>query len=55
MLEIQLNGCIINQFNTTRTFAINLADYLLKNFPVTNILWHKIYLPFIKGIKTLRL
>ena len=26
----------------------------LKNFPVTNILWHKIYLPFIKGIKTLR-
>lgn len=26
----------------------------LKSFPVTNILWHKIYLPYIKRIKTLR-
>ena len=26
----------------------------LKNFPITNILWHKIYLPFIKGIKLIR-
>lgn len=27
----------------------------LKNFPVTNILWHKLYLPYIKGIKLYRL
>lgn len=26
----------------------------LKKFPVTNILWHKIYLPYIRGIKLLR-
>ena len=26
----------------------------LNNFPVTNILWHKIYLPYIKKIKTYR-
>ena len=26
----------------------------LKTFPVTNILWHKIYLPYLKGIKTIR-
>ncbi|MAS52603.1 MAG: LPS biosynthesis protein [Flavobacteriales bacterium] len=26
----------------------------LKNFPITNILWHKVYLPYIKGIKLIR-
>jgi len=26
----------------------------LKNFPITNILWHKLYLPYIKGIKLIR-
>ena len=26
----------------------------LKSFPMTNILWHKIYLPYIKGIKVFR-
>lgn len=26
----------------------------LKNFPLTNILWHKVYLPYIKGIKLYR-
>ena len=26
----------------------------LINFPVTSILWHKIYLPFVKGIKVIR-
>ncbi len=26
----------------------------LKSFPVTNILWHKVYLPYIKRIKVLR-
>lgn len=26
----------------------------LKNFPLTNILWHKVYLPYIKGIKLIR-
>lgn len=26
----------------------------LKNFPITNILWHKIYLPYFKRIKTIR-
>lgn len=26
----------------------------LKNYPVTNILWHKVYLPYIKGIKLYR-
>jgi N-acetyl sugar amidotransferase len=26
----------------------------LKNYPLTNILWHKIYLPYIKGIKLYR-
>ena len=27
----------------------------LKNFPLTNILWHKVYLPYIRGIKLVRL
>jgi N-acetyl sugar amidotransferase len=26
----------------------------LKNFPLTNVLWHKVYLPYIKGIKVYR-
>jgi N-acetyl sugar amidotransferase len=26
----------------------------LKNFPISNILWHKVYLPYIKGIKLYR-
>ncbi len=26
----------------------------LKKYPVTNILWHKVYLPYIKGIKLIR-
>lgn len=26
----------------------------LKDYPVTNILWHKIYLPYLKGIKLIR-
>ena len=26
----------------------------LKNFPITNILWHKVYLPYIKGIRLIR-
>lgn len=26
----------------------------LRSFPVTNILWHKVYLPYIKRIKTIR-
>jgi len=26
----------------------------LKSYPVTNILWHKVYLPYIKGIKLIR-
>ena len=27
----------------------------LKKFPLTNILWHKVYLPYVKGIRVLRL
>ncbi len=27
---------------------------VLKDYPVTNILWHKIYLPYFKGIKLIR-
>jgi N-acetyl sugar amidotransferase len=26
----------------------------LKSYPVTNILWHKVYLPYVKGIKLIR-
>lgn len=26
----------------------------LKNFPITNILWHKVYLPYLRGIKLIR-
>lgn len=26
----------------------------LKDYPITNILWHKIYLPYVKGIKLIR-
>jgi hypothetical protein len=26
----------------------------LKQYPITNILWHKIYLPYVKGIKLIR-
>lgn len=35
---------IQNKFGTRR----------LKNFPLTNILWHKVYLPYLRGIKTYR-
>tara|TARA_Y100000590_G_C15745825_1_gene1021959 strand:- start:4379 stop:5479 length:1101 start_codon:yes stop_codon:yes gene_type:complete len=41
--SIQLKS-IHNQFGTIP----------LKSFPTTNILWHKFYLPFIKGIKVFR-
>ena len=41
--SIQLND-IHNKFGTIP----------LKHFPVTNILWHKIYLPYIRRIKTIR-
>ena len=27
------------------------GDSLLRTYPITNILWHKIYLPYIRGIK----
>lgn len=27
----------------------------LKKFPITNILWHKFYLPYVKGVKLIRL
>ena len=27
----------------------------LKNFPITNILWHKVYLPYVRNIKQIRL
>lgn len=30
------------------------GNKLLKRFPVTNILWHKLYLPYFKGIKVTR-
>lgn len=30
------------------------GDRKLRNYPVTKILWHKIYLPYIKGIKIIR-
>jgi|TARA_B110000259_G_C14034431_1_gene408547 N-acetyl sugar amidotransferase len=33
----------------------NFGSNVLKNFPITNILWHKIYLPYFRGIKTYRL
>ena len=26
----------------------------LTNYPITNILWHKVYLPYIRGIKLIR-
>jgi hypothetical protein len=26
----------------------------LKDYPITNILWHKVYLPYIKGIKLIK-
>jgi N-acetyl sugar amidotransferase len=31
------------------------GDAPLKNYPMTNILWHKVYLPYFKGIKLHRL
>ena len=31
------------------------GDEPLKSYPVTNIIWHKVYLPYIKGIKLHRL
>ncbi len=30
------------------------GEHPLKNYPLTNILWHKIYLPYIKGVKVYR-
>ena len=32
----------------------NFGNQSLKNYPITNILWHKIYLPHIKGIKVVK-
>lgn len=31
------------------------GNHKLKKFPITNILWHKIWLPYFKGIKLIRL
>lgn len=31
------------------------GSHPLKSYPVTNILWHKVYLPYVKGIKLTRL
>ncbi len=33
----------------------NFGENPLNNFPLTNIIWHKLYLPYIKGIKLHRL
>lgn len=41
--SIQLKD-IYSQFGTGK----------LKDFPITNILWHKLYLPYVKGIKLIR-
>lgn len=30
------------------------GDGKLRTFPLTNILWHKVYLPYVRGIKTIR-
>ncbi|MGZ9897684.1 N-acetyl sugar amidotransferase [Shewanella gaetbuli] len=30
------------------------GSFPLKEYPVTNILWHKVYLPYFKGIKVIR-
>jgi len=30
------------------------GQYPLKHYPVTNIIWHKVYLPYIRGIKLIR-
>ena len=32
----------------------NFGKKPLKDYPITNILWHKIYLPYIKGIKLVK-
>ncbi len=32
----------------------NFGNKPLKNYPITNILWHKIYLPYIRGIKVVK-
>lgn len=32
----------------------NFGQKPLKQFPITNILWHKVYLPYFRGIKTIR-
>ncbi len=32
----------------------NFGNRPLKNYPITNILWHKIYLPYIRGIKVVK-
>ena len=32
----------------------NFGTQPLKSYPITNILWHKIYLPYIKGVKLVK-
>ena len=32
----------------------NVGRQVIKNYPITNILWHKIYLPYIRGIKVVK-
>lgn len=40
--------------NQIRDIHKKFGSKPLKNFPLTNILWHKVYLPYIKGIKLYR-
>ena len=44
------------QSDTTQLKDIHrqFGQHPLKTFPVTNILWHKVYLPYIKKIKLIR-
>ncbi len=33
---------------------VKFGEIPLNNYPMTNILWHKIYLPYVKGLKLIR-
>ena len=38
-----------------KDIAKKFSDQEIKNYPITNIIWHKVYLPYFKGIKLHRL
>ena len=49
------NGCIFNLIIYKFWIFKKHGNIKLKDYPLTNIIWHKIWLPYFKGIKVYKL